>query len=90
MVYYHKDSYSWAGANLLFEEARSFRVWATASGLGDALKHRVMEPIERELNDRYGPEVGGRLHRHFLRALDDAAEEARELETPHLRPDRAG
>jgi len=86
MVYYHKDGYSWSGANLLIDEARTFLAWAAGLGLGDSVRDRVLTPVERELSDRYGPEVGHRLHGHFLRALEDAAEARRELETPHLKP----
>lgn len=90
MVYYHADGYSWSGANLLHEEAPALSRWLSAPGLGEDFRGRVLGLVERDLCRRYGREIGGRLNRALLRALEDAAEAAREAETPYLHRKGAG
>ena len=71
MVYYQGTGWSWAGAQLLWEEARDLRSWAARAGVDQA---RLVSPLETELSDRFGPDVGAKLQREFLRALHDACE----------------
>ena len=71
MVYYQGTGWSWAGAQLLWEEARELRTWAAQAG-GDHAQ--LFPPLESELSDRFGPDVGAKLQREFVRALRDASE----------------
>jgi hypothetical protein len=61
MVYYHKDGWSWSGAKLVMEEAGALAAWASVMGLGDKVKRTVLTPLEGDLSDRFGPEIGPRL-----------------------------
>ena len=74
MVFYQADGWSWSGAQLLWEQTRSLQAWASESGLGEGLSESILTPLEGELSGRFGPEVGLKLHREFLRALEDAGE----------------
>lgn len=74
MVYYQADGWSWSAAQLLWEEARSLRTWASHSCSEDDLNRFVLAPLKEELTLRYGPTVGSRLQREFARALGDAAQ----------------
>jgi hypothetical protein len=73
IVYYHKDGWSWSGAKLLVEEAAATRAWAARMDLEDCMDAVVLAPLVVELTDRFGPEIGMRLHREFQRALGDAS-----------------
>lgn len=69
MVYYQMDGWSRSGATLLAEEADCLLTWAAEAGLGDRLGDSVLSPLRGELIDRYGLELGARLHEEFLRAV---------------------
>jgi len=74
MVYYQTDGWSWSGAQLLWEQARSLTAWVTQARPEGELGTLVLTPLQTELTARFGPKLGHRLHQEFLRALRDAAE----------------
>ena len=69
MVFYQADGWSWSGAQLLFEEAKSLRAWASMNGPDEKLDTLILAPLAKELEVRYGDTQGAKLHREFLRAL---------------------
>ena len=73
MVYYQSDGWSWSGAELVTEEADDLLRWAAAMGLTDGLADSVLGPLKDELIERYGEELGLRLHEEFLRGVDQAS-----------------
>jgi hypothetical protein len=70
MVYYQSDGWSWSGAKLVTDEADDLLRWAAAMGLTDVLADSVLDPLKDELIERYGEELGLRLHEEFLRGVD--------------------
>jgi len=74
MVYYQADGWSWSGAQLLWEQARSLTAWVTQAHPKGELGTLVLMPLQTELTARFGPKLGSRLHQEFLRALHDATE----------------
>jgi hypothetical protein len=74
MVYCQADGWSWSGVQFLAEETRSLLAWASRGSEGIDLTERIVRPLEGELSGRFGRDVGRKLHREFLRALEDAAE----------------
>jgi hypothetical protein len=72
LVYYHKESGSWAAASRLHEEALPLQVWLS-SGSDEGLKVRVLALIEAELRERYDEAVARSLHQALVRSLGDAA-----------------
>ena len=72
MVFYQADGWSWTAAQLLFEEVKALKDWASWHVPGDELGPAILDPLGAELTLRYGKSTGDKLHREFLRAYEGA------------------
>jgi len=72
MVYYHKDGWSWNGAKLMDEESRSLADWVARLGIGEGVSELILRPLDQELTERFGAELGLRLGCEFRRAMGEA------------------
>ena len=69
MVFFHKDGASAAGKQIVEDEADELMAWVAFTGFEDKLTDAVLVPLERELVERFGADVGGRLCGELAKAL---------------------
>ena len=84
MVFYHRDGGSWAASGVLAEEAWALATWCGSPERAPATREAILGTLRGELNDRFGDDVGRRVHVEFVRALDDA--ESAEEDDRHPAP----
>jgi len=73
MVCYYGDVRNPRNKDMMIAEIQMIADWAMETGMSHVeVEERILRPLGGELIDRYGYEVGPRLHAEFLEAFDNA------------------
>jgi hypothetical protein len=73
MVFYHNSPRSQKTAEWMDDEVQTIADFVNKLGLGDGQTEEfVVRPLQSELLDRYGAELGPRLFRDFVLIFDGA------------------
>ena len=77
IVYYHNEERSTAADEWVVADVRAITRLVRDLGFSDlGVARRILQPVEGELIDRYGHEVGARLFAKFADAFEDSFEDA--------------